>query len=742
MGTPPAGGRRSRDERGAVAILSALITLTLLVVSALVVDLGTTWLRRGELQEQADKAALFAAAALPATDDTTRMRVARRAAYYLACYPVPGQRTLDPSIPACPGGASTTSAPGLTAFAQHLLDTGAVTFPSSTQVQVVTPRAKVEYAFAGATGVEATEQVKAATAKVSSPGEILPVGLSLNCLAGIVNDAGLGSTVDGVLPISYVTAGSTGSSGSLPTDSEPVFGGWESTYTGTNASAAVTVTNPVSNGTTLTLSVGAPVSLTLSNLVSGAKVAFKRGSTPAVVSTASSITSAGTLVTTIPATVLSTPGVWHVKVQLYTSGLVLGTQPRWSALDVQFSVFPSADTVTGRLRTAVSSMLDMHDLLACGRPLDSPRTQDGGTPALTRNLQEDLDHPLTANEALVQALGTQDLSLLDGSASRLATVLQGAVQSILANPMYGLTGCAGSTYNRLDTQATYDATQSAGGAPANCVRINATAQTEDELTAGLLKTTPSSSIEPGYGRLSCARQGACTGRTTTLPGFSGTFNDDAFPDFAQGWPGHDPGQQPRVRPRHLPAPRGAGRHAVGRARPRALPVGAVRLGSGAQLRRPGRLRRAGLPDPHVPADLPRQRRRPRPRHRGAGRGEGGRRPAGAPAEEAAGARSTRRAPASACSGPRSTACSGRWASTSALADLGNLDVDAALDALTSSLGLDLGHEEAGLLLQGGKVKATRFMTIAPSALPAVDSDYQGPVTDYLGVGPKIVRLVR
>ena len=731
----------ARDERGAVAILSALITLTLLVISAFVVDLGTTWLRRGELQEQADKAALFAAAALPATDDTTKMRVARRAAYYLACFAVPGQRALDPSIPSCPGSSFTTSAPSLTTNAQHLLATGAVTFPSSTQVQVVTPRAKVEYAFGGATGVEGTEQVKAATAKVSSPGEILPVGLSLNCLAGIVNDAGLGTSVDGVLPISYVTAGSTGSSGSLPTDSEPVFGGWESTYTGANASTAVTVANPVSTGTTLTLSVGAPVSLTLSNLVSGAKVAFKRGSSPAVVSAASSITSAGALVTTIPSTVLSTPGVWHVKVQLYTSGLVLGTQPRWSALDVQFSVFPSTDTVTGRLRTAVSSMLDMHDMLACGRPLDSPRTQDGGTPALTRNLQENLDHPLTANDALVQALGTQDLSLLDGSASRLATVLQGAVQGILSNPAYGLTGCVGSTYNRLDTQATYDATQTAGGAPANCVRINATAQTEDELTAGLLKTTPSSSIEPGYGRLSCARQGACTGRTTTLPGFSGTFNDDSFQDFVKGGPGTlldgnlafaldtyllpglpgvtpsdslDPALYRSARFGWAPVLSYVDLDASGAQDYPILTFRPIFLDNGSA----PDLDIAGLDAAEVVDGLPAYLQ---------GRLQS--------------AIDQTRASLGVL-GSALDSVLGPLGLTTALADLGDLDVEAALDTLTSSLGVDMGHEEAGLLLQGGKVKATRFMTIAPSALPAVDSDYQGPVTDYLGVGPKIVRLVR
>jgi hypothetical protein len=34
------------------------------------------------------------------------------------------------------------------------------------------------------------------------------------------------------------------------------------------------------------------------------------------------------------------------------------------------------------------------------------------------------------------------------------------------------------------------------------------------------------------------------------------------------------------------------------------------------------------------------------------------------------------------------------------------------------------------------------MTVAPDALPPVEPGYRGPMTDYLGVGPKIVRLVR
>jgi hypothetical protein len=34
------------------------------------------------------------------------------------------------------------------------------------------------------------------------------------------------------------------------------------------------------------------------------------------------------------------------------------------------------------------------------------------------------------------------------------------------------------------------------------------------------------------------------------------------------------------------------------------------------------------------------------------------------------------------------------------------------------------------------------MTIEPAALPAVPGDYDGPISDYLGTGPKVIRLVR
>ena len=69
-------GRTSRDDAGAIALISALVSLVLLVVAAFVVDIGNTWFRRGELQKQADEAALYAAEWLPAASAAREPRKA------------------------------------------------------------------------------------------------------------------------------------------------------------------------------------------------------------------------------------------------------------------------------------------------------------------------------------------------------------------------------------------------------------------------------------------------------------------------------------------------------------------------------------------------------------------------------------------------------------------------------------------------------------------------------------------
>jgi Flp pilus assembly protein TadG len=52
--------RERRNERGAIAVLTALVSVVLLVVAGLAVDIGNTWARRGQLQVQADRAATYA----------------------------------------------------------------------------------------------------------------------------------------------------------------------------------------------------------------------------------------------------------------------------------------------------------------------------------------------------------------------------------------------------------------------------------------------------------------------------------------------------------------------------------------------------------------------------------------------------------------------------------------------------------------------------------------------------------
>ncbi len=59
--------RARDDERGAVLVMTTIIMVVLLGVSAIVVDLGFTWQKRREVQNSADAAALGAAQDLPST---------------------------------------------------------------------------------------------------------------------------------------------------------------------------------------------------------------------------------------------------------------------------------------------------------------------------------------------------------------------------------------------------------------------------------------------------------------------------------------------------------------------------------------------------------------------------------------------------------------------------------------------------------------------------------------------------
>ena len=210
----PSGDGRPRDERGAIAVISGVVAVVLMLISAFVVDLGSTWARRGQLQLQADRAALLAAKSLPATDDTTRRNAAKYVAYYVACHTLPGQAKLNPEIPDCPSG-TTPDSTAIVAYGQQLLANGSVSFPKSTQIKVVTPQARIDYGFGRVAGVDGSTQRKMAIAQVSSPGDLVPIGLSLPCLLSAGgNVPAAGDPLSAIMPINYVTPGPLGPVGS------------------------------------------------------------------------------------------------------------------------------------------------------------------------------------------------------------------------------------------------------------------------------------------------------------------------------------------------------------------------------------------------------------------------------------------------------------------------------------------------------------------------------------------------
>src|SRR3954463_2455312 len=120
---------RRDDERGVIAIITAIAAPAMLVAGALAVDLGNTWARRGNLQGQADQAAVFAAHYLPAYDDAGRLKTAKAAAYYILCHKVYGQNEIDSTMPGCPASPE-SMATDFVAYANKLLTAGNITFPT------------------------------------------------------------------------------------------------------------------------------------------------------------------------------------------------------------------------------------------------------------------------------------------------------------------------------------------------------------------------------------------------------------------------------------------------------------------------------------------------------------------------------------------------------------------------------------------------------------------------------------
>ena len=657
--------RTRADESGAIALIAALVSLVLMVVSAFVIDIGSTWARRGQLQNQADQAALYAAEYLPAGDLAGQQAVAAQAGYYIACHLVPGQRQLTPSIPTCTSTTRASDA-AIKAYGAQLVSSGLVSFPTVTQVKVVTPPARVDYSFGRAIGSDGSTQQKSAIAEVGSPGDVVPIGLSMNCMLSVAHNLpAVGNTLSGVLPLNYMSVGPLGASS--PSTSWP---------NGDPTDPHVKI-SAITPGSTL-LNAGGPFTVTgqgwgktVTDLLPLVKVYFRLGS---LVYTADAVgvnvlNGVGTATFQLPQEVAQKAGTWQVKLAV-NSAQWHGWTYSQQAIDFQVSI-PAATA----------------DLLGCGRTLKSPRdclspvtgadcTNPGNPGNLTANLQEGLDHGLIAQSSLI-------------SATVPATVDD--MLNALNDP---------AVLNKCSNNAGSGSYKDIGGniqsgRTPNCVHLEQGITNDaDEFTAGFLGKPITSATGTVAGRLVCTSERPCSSSlrspipSSDLGLESGyQINDDHFTDFVKSGSVLDaamffnlttyltPGL-PVVTPtsRLDPAIYSSQRFFW-------VPVLSLPVQSNGN--------QAG--------DYPILTFRP--------------------------VFVTQNQPS------------------------GIQAVDMVLDLVDSwvrsLLGID-SSDDHGILMNDvdHTLRALRFMTIEPTALPAVPANYQGPTSEYVGTGPKIIRLVK
>lgn len=181
MGRPT---RRHRNERGAVAVTVALLSVVLLAVSAMTVDLGNAWARKRSVQKQVDVAALYAGNLLPVTTTTERTAIAQAVADSMNDT---SNRVAGQPLATASGLLSTDVTDGRITFMD---DTGAECYAGSrcTRMTVVAPVATVDFGLAGVIGVTEANVTRSATVGVFSQvpdgSDTLPFWLPSGCSFG------------------------------------------------------------------------------------------------------------------------------------------------------------------------------------------------------------------------------------------------------------------------------------------------------------------------------------------------------------------------------------------------------------------------------------------------------------------------------------------------------------------------------------------------------------------------------
>jgi hypothetical protein len=576
-------------------------------------------------------------------------------------------------------------------FAQSLIDNGWVTFPSRTSVKVITPPAQVDFAFGPVIGAEKSIQQKTATAAAYSPGNILPMGLSLTCLTSFLGSApgGLGNLASDVIPLNYISAGQdpgnstdSGGEGSI---------NWPSYPGGTSGSIVVT---------------GAAIGALNQVVISGSgwgtilnsptvQVIFRKsGHAPPPVTGIHAVS--GQTTVTMPAEVLDSPGEWKVRVAVLV-GSVLGVGGQWTLSPASFSfTVPTS-------HQKVSELLAIDDFVSCGRLAESPRQDAQQLNWLSSNIRYGLDHQVQRHQSLVTA--AQGLNLTADS-SDTANEVAGYVQ----NPSLLLSCESSNPINIIDIPS-----EISKGLIPNCMRVNTSTNRVDQLTKGFLTSG---------GRFDCATH-ECFDTPVSLTGYTGQYNNDQFDTFIiderknlltdQMFFALSSYLMPEI---PLTTPKSALSEDLFSS-PRFFWVAVVSTAYTTQggSDYPILTFRPIFVTQERPDDLPISNMVDELTFDMVKKIEGS-----------------------------AADLVGGLLGLLGLGDLLDLAlVDGGLEDLLAALGNDSpSYEEYGMVFDKkfGDLHALRFMTLDPAALPAASAKYHGPVSDYIGVGPRIVRLVR
>lgn len=207
---------RSRSERGAVAIMVAILSSVLVIVAALSVDLGNAWARGRIVQKQADVSALAAGSLLPMSTNpakgSSQTLIATRAATYLNTNKAAGQPDATAS-----GLIDGVYANGEIDFQD---ESGAACSDMCVQLRLTPPAARVDFGLAGAVA-SGTDVTRSATVRLFSSlppkQKVIPLWLPSGCGYGPVDgDTEQGPTPSATTSTPTATPTGTGTATSTP----------------------------------------------------------------------------------------------------------------------------------------------------------------------------------------------------------------------------------------------------------------------------------------------------------------------------------------------------------------------------------------------------------------------------------------------------------------------------------------------------------------------------------------------